>query len=96
MLVGCLINYDNLPPKDMNLTVSAALVLENISSTPLESLEGIHKYHDGLVAAGTALLEKDEKNRDANTDSITHNNNTNIALYSILRPLSYNLPTQPR
>ena len=61
MLVGCLINYDNLPPKDMNLTVSAALVFQNITSTPFERLEGMQKCHDGLVAAGTALLEEDEK-----------------------------------
>jgi hypothetical protein len=29
-------NYDTLPPKNMNLTVAAALVLESISITPLE------------------------------------------------------------
>jgi hypothetical protein len=37
----------------------------------------MHKCYDGLVAARTALLEEDVKHRDTNTDSITHNKNSN-------------------
>ena len=77
LLDGYLMNIQKGQEEDLTLTVAAALVLESISITPLESLEGMHKCHDGLVAAGTALLEEDEKHRDANTDSITHNKNSN-------------------
>ena len=57
-------NYpDTKLPSDLSLSLNAALILESLSVTPLESLEGMHKCYDGFVSAGTALLEEDDKNR---------------------------------
>ncbi|CAB9504210.1 expressed unknown protein [Seminavis robusta] len=41
----------------MTTTMSAALILESLSLNSLESIEGMAKCYDGIVAAGVALLE---------------------------------------
>jgi len=51
----------NKLPTKMSASLSAALVLESLSFNPLESLEGMSKCYEGIVAAGTALLDLDDK-----------------------------------
>lgn len=41
----------------MTAAVSAALILESLALHPIESIEGMAKCYDGIVAAGVALLE---------------------------------------
>ncbi len=45
------------PPSPMTPSLSAALVLESLSLNPLESVEGMSKCYEGIVAAGSALLD---------------------------------------
>jgi hypothetical protein len=52
-------------PANMTPSLSAALVLESLAYNPLESLEGMSKCYDGIVAAGRALL--DSKKDDLNS-----------------------------
>jgi len=54
-------------PQNMTPALSAALVLESLSITPLESVEGMSKCYDGIVAAGTALLDWELENSDTTT-----------------------------
>jgi len=51
----------NKLPNNMSASLSAALVLESLSFNPLESLEGMAKCYEGIVAAGTALLDIDDQ-----------------------------------
>jgi hypothetical protein len=53
-------------PSPMTPSLSAALVLESLSLNPLESIEGISKCYEGIVAAGSAILESkiDEPNAE--------------------------------
>ena len=44
-------------PSPMTPSLSAALVLESLSLNPLESLDGMAKCYEGIVAAGSALLD---------------------------------------
>ncbi|KAL9184128.1 hypothetical protein ACHAXT_002214 [Thalassiosira profunda] len=44
-------------PGEITPAVSAALVLESLALNRRESLEGMAKCYDGIVAAGTALLD---------------------------------------
>ena len=44
-------------PNPMTPSLSAALVMESLSINPLESLEGMSKCYEGIVAAGSALLD---------------------------------------
>ena len=41
----------------MTPAVAAALLIESLSSNPVESLEGMAKCYEGIVAAGVALLD---------------------------------------
>lgn len=43
----------------MSASLSAALLLESLSMSPIESLEGMAKCYDGIVTAGVALLDMD-------------------------------------
>ena len=60
-----------LLPPNMTPGLSAALVLESLVLSPLESLEGLSKCYDAVVAAGTALLdsEAEEAGADGPLDS---------------------------
>lgn len=49
-------------PSKMTASLSAALVLESLAFNPLESLEGMSKCYEGIVAAGTALLDFEDQN----------------------------------
>lgn len=46
-------------PNKMTPSLSAALVLESLTINPLESLEGMSKCYEGIVAVGSALLDAD-------------------------------------
>jgi len=48
-------------PGNMTPSLSAAMVIESLSITPLESLEGMSKCYEGIVAAGSALLDADDR-----------------------------------
>jgi len=44
-------------PSPMTPSLSAAMILESLSLNPLESLEGMSKCYEGIVAAGSAILD---------------------------------------
>lgn len=44
-------------PSNMTPHLSAALVVESLSLNPLESLEGMSKCYEGIVAAGSAIVK---------------------------------------
>lgn len=46
-------------PTGMTYSLSAALVLESLHLLQLESLDGMFKCYEGIVSAGTALLDAD-------------------------------------
>lgn len=46
-------------PSNMSPSLSSALVLESLSLSPRESLEGLAKCYDGIVSAGAALLDSE-------------------------------------
>jgi len=48
-------------PGNMTPSLSAAMVIESLTITPLESLEGMSKCYEGIVAAGSALLDADDR-----------------------------------
>jgi len=52
-------------PFPMTPSISAALLLESISLNKIESVEGMSKCYDGIVAAGVVLLDA-EDNRQSN------------------------------
>jgi len=44
-------------PSELSSNLSAALLLESLAMNPYESIEGMAKCYDGIVSAGTALLD---------------------------------------
>ena len=72
-------------PNNMTPSLSAALVLESISMTPKESLEGMAKCYEGIVAAGTAILESG--GMDAPASSSDENRPSKKELINALTPL---------
>lgn len=46
----------------MTPSISVALLLESLAMNPLESIEGMSKCYDGIVAAGVALLDASIRN----------------------------------
>jgi hypothetical protein len=56
----------------MTSALSAALLIESFQANPLESIEGMSKCYDGIVAAGVALLEAQA--RDRNSHDVDHKN----------------------
>lgn len=44
-------------PAEMTPAAAAALILESLALNPVESVEGMSKCYDGIVAAGVALLD---------------------------------------
>jgi hypothetical protein len=44
-------------PRDMTPPLAAALLVESLSLNPRESVEGMARCYDGIVSAGTALLD---------------------------------------
>ncbi|CAJ1966800.1 unnamed protein product [Cylindrotheca closterium] len=55
----------------MTPSTAAALVVESLSFNPLESIEGMAKCYEGIVAAGVALLDS---NRSDPTSPVSHLN----------------------
>ena len=62
-------------PSPMTPALSAALVIESLYLNPLESVEGMAKCYEGIVAAGSALL--DSKMEDPSSSDGSGNNNSN-------------------
>lgn len=62
-------------PSPMTPALSAALVIESLYINPFESVEGMAKCYEGIVAAGSALLDSkmeepsDESNSSGNSNS---------------------------
>jgi len=56
-------------PKEMTPALSAALVMESLAMNHLESMEGMAKCYDGIVSAGTALLDIANDNTSSSTSS---------------------------
>ena len=62
---------------DMTPSMSVALLLESLAINPVESLEGMSKCYDGIVAAGVALLDA----------AIRHEHPSRSEIISALAPL---------
>lgn len=60
----------------MTPATAAALVIESLSLNPLESIEGMAKCYEGIVAAGVALLES---NRNDPTSPASTTNERSMA-----------------
>ena len=67
-------------PDNMTPSLSAALVHESLAFNPLESLEGMAKCYEGIVAAGRALL-------DSKIDESKGSKPTKDEIISALTPL---------
>lgn len=52
----------------MTSALSAALLIESLEANPLESLEGMAKCYDGIVAAGVALFDAQSRDPTFNDD----------------------------
>jgi hypothetical protein len=55
--------FDDTPVLDHPGKYSAALLLESLLLNPLESIEGMSKCYDGIVAAGVALQQNGNRNQ---------------------------------
>lgn len=64
--IATCVNRMNHP---MTPSLSAALVMESLSLHPLESIEGMAKCYDGIVAAGLALLDAESMDLDPGSAS---------------------------
>lgn len=76
-------------------STAAALILESLALNPLESIEGMAKCYEGIVAAGVALLES---NVNDPTSSISDNErraSTRAEITAALTPLLITSLEQP-
>ena len=55
---------------DMTPSMSVALLLESLAINPVESVEGMSKCYDGIVAAGVALLDAAIRNEHPSRSEI--------------------------
>eukprot|EP00559_Dactyliosolen_fragilissimus_P007358 CAMPEP_0184870988 /NCGR_PEP_ID=MMETSP0580-20130426/39447_1 /TAXON_ID=1118495 /ORGANISM="Dactyliosolen fragilissimus" /LENGTH=1159 /DNA_ID=CAMNT_0027373403 /DNA_START=305 /DNA_END=3784 /DNA_ORIENTATION=+ len=65
-------------PDNMTPSLSAALVLESLTLNPVESMEGMAKCYEGIVAAGTALLESEIDDTTSNSGDVKKPTKTEI------------------
>ncbi|KAL7539831.1 hypothetical protein ACHAXR_009648 [Thalassiosira sp. AJA248-18] len=73
-------------PHELTSTLSAALLIESLAMTHLESIEGMAKCYDGIVSAGTALLDlANDTMRDGST---THGGKPKLTTSEIMGALA--------
>jgi len=78
--------------KEDTSALLTAFVVESLTVNRFESLEGMAECYDGLVAAGTALLQHEEQNRSnrshtGGTSETEGNTSDPMAVLSTLSPL---------
>lgn len=71
----------------MTAAMSAALILESLSLNPIESIEGMAKCYDGIVAAGVALLESQMPDPTSPTDDEKKERPSRADILAALAPL---------
>ena len=82
----------------MTPSIAAALVIESLSLNKIESIEGMAKCYEGIVAAGVALLESAAASEQAsmsgeNTDSVVGNRSKIMAALTPLLITSLEQPS---
>lgn len=76
-------------------STAAALVLECLSLNPLESIEGMAKCYDGIVAAGVALLESEVNDPTSPANDKERRTRTRSEIMSAITPLLITSLEQP-
>lgn len=72
----------------MTPSTAAALVIEGLSMNPLESIEGMAKCYEGIVAAGMALLESNRNDPTSPASTTTDRSTaTRTEIVAALTPL---------
>lgn len=79
----------------MTPAMAAALILEGLSLNPLESIEGMAKCYDGIVAAGVALLESTVNDPTSPASEATPSVATRSEIMAALTPLLITSLEQP-
>jgi hypothetical protein len=79
----------------MTPAISAALLVESLSLNPLESLEGMAKCYDGIVAAGVALLEGNVNDPTSPRNDVDKSARSRSEIMAALTPLLITSLEQP-
>ena len=79
----------------MTPSVAAALVIESLEMNPLESIEGMAKCYEGIVAAGVALLEAGVTESAMSPSKDTAPHATRSEIMAALTPLLITSLEQP-
>jgi hypothetical protein len=78
----------------MTSALSAALLIESLEANPLESLEGMSKCYDGIVAAGVALFDAQSRDQPF-TDAEDKNRPSRSEIMAALAPVLITSLEQP-
>lgn len=76
-------------------STAAALILESLSLNPLESIEGMAKCYEGIVAAGVALLESEVNDPTSPASENDRRAGTRTEIMAALTPLLITSLEQP-
>jgi len=79
----------------MTPAAAAALLLESLSGNPIESVEGMSKCYDGIVAAGLAILEAQPGDPTSPPNAETKSRALRSEIMSALTPLLITSLEQP-
>jgi len=85
---------------DMTPSMAAALIIESLEMNKLESIEGMAKSYDGIIAAGIALLEVNNdstssSSKDSSPGSSSSNHGKRAQIMNALTPLLISSLEQP-
>ena len=91
LLAGGVSQFD----QPMTPAVAAALLIESLSLNPVESLEGMGKCYEGIVAAGVALLDSNVNDLTSPTNSDKKAIRSRSQIMAALTPLLITSLEQP-
>jgi len=81
--------------QNMTPALAAALVIESLQMNKLESIEGMAKCYDGIIAAGIALLEINNGDPASTSDDAPGTHGKRAQIVSALTPLLISSLEQP-
>ena len=90
-LLGGVSKFD----KEMTPSMAAALIIESLSMNPLESVEGMGKCYEGIVAAGVAILESSSNDPTSPLSSTEKPHPSRSEITAALAPLLITSLEQP-
>jgi hypothetical protein len=91
LISGCVSQFE----QSMTPAMSAALVMESLSLNQLESVEGMAKCYDGIVAAGVALLDANVNDPSSPSSQDSNSLRTRSEIMAALTPLLITSLEQP-